>query len=210
MMNRNKYELERLRRYRDPDDEDDANDAAESHGRVKWFGIRLKESYIFRIGFGLVFLMVALLYAKTQLGDRVAWIPNDALWFNLGFLAFMMLLSFTSFSMFYCGSMTFKRQIREMDERMARRDNATPEEVQEIVRQSEKRLNRRAWLRSLFFVIVFVALFPVLGTELLFPWGGVLPFVGALAVVFGGAFVWWYHRQDVADKLRWWAYKVRR
>ena len=113
--------------------------------------------------------MVAVLVAKTQLSNRVAWLPSGALWFELAFLGLIMLMSFTAFSMFYCGSMTYRRQIKETNARMARRDNATPEEVEEVVRQTDKRLNRQSLLRTLLCAAAIVALFPIFGTTVVFP-----------------------------------------
>ena len=50
MINRNKSELERIRRHRDPDD--DVGETDERRGYVKWFGLWLREGSIFRIGSG--------------------------------------------------------------------------------------------------------------------------------------------------------------
>ena len=191
MINRNRSELEIIRRYHDPDDEDRAED---TQGYVKWFGLWLTESSIFRIGFGLCGLMVALLVFKTMLFNRFEWVPNGALWYEFGFLGMIIVLSFTAFSMFYCGAMTLKRQIRDMEVRMARRDNATPEEIEEVIRQTDRRLNRQMMLRALFSALAIIALFPIFGTTLIFPWGNILAFIGALVVVVGGGSTIWYCR----------------
>jgi uncharacterized RDD family membrane protein YckC len=153
--------------------------------------------------------MVALLVAKTQLADRVAWLPNGAIWFELTFLGVIMLMSFVALSMFYCGSMTFKRQIREINARMARSDNATPEEVEAVLRETDKRLNRQALYRALFCVATIAILYPTFGTTLIFPWGGVLAFFGILIVVVGGASTFWYFRTEIAQRLRGWLGRER-
>lgn len=197
MIDRNKSELERIRRYQDLDDDVEAT--GERRGYIKWFGIWLKESSIFRIGFGLCFLMVAVLVAKTQLVDRVAWLPGGALWFEIAFLGLIMLMSFTAFSMFYCGSMTYRRQIRETNARMARRDNATPEEVEEVVRQTDKRLSRQSLQRTLICVAAIIVLYPTFGTTLIFPWGGILPFFGMLLLTLGFMTATLYFRSEIAE-----------
>ena len=202
MIDRNKSELERIRRYHDPDD--DVEDTGERRGYIKWFGIWLKEGSIFRIGFGLCFLMVAVLVAKTQLAKRVAWLPSGELWFELAFLGLIMVMSFTSFSMFYCGSMTYRRQIKEINARMARRDNATPEEVEEVVRQTDKRLNRQSLLRTLLCAGVIIVLYPIFGTTLILSWGGVLPFFGMLILVIGILAAVLYFRSEIAGILSRW------
>lgn len=201
MIDRNRSELELIRRYHDPDDEDRAED---TRGYVKWLGLWLKEGSIFRIGFGLCGLMVALLGVKTMLFNRFEWVPNGALWYEFGFLGIIMVLSFTAFSMFYCGSMTFKRQIRDIEVRMARRDNATPEEIEEVIRQTDKRLNRQTLFRALFSALAIIVLFPIFGTTLIFPWGDVIPFIGALVVVVGGGSTLWYCRGEIMRRLGSW------
>ena len=207
MIDRNKSELERIRRYRDPDE--DAEETGEQRGYIKWFGLWLKEGSIFRIGFGLCFLMVAVLIAKTQLADRVAWLPSGAWWFEIAFLALIMVMSFTAFSMFYCGSMTYRRQIREINARMARRDNATPEEVEEVVRQTDKRLNRQSLLRTLLCAAAIIVLFPIFGTTMIFAWGDILPFFGMLILVIGIMTALLYFRSEIAGMLNRWLAPTR-
>ena len=201
MIDRNRTELERLRRYHDPDD---PAEAEHPRGYVKWFGIWLKEGTIFRVGFGLCFTMVALLVAKTQLSKRVEWLPSGELWFELAFLGLIMLMSFTALSMFYCGSMTFKRQIREVNARMARSDNATPDEVEEVMRQTDKRLNRQVLYRTLFCAAAVAIIYPIFGTTLIFPWGGILAFFGMVIAVMVAVSVPLYFRTEIADHLRRW------
>ena len=207
MINRNKSELERIRRYHDPDD--DAEHADNRTGYIKWFGIWMKEGCIFRIGFGLCFLMVAAVVAKSQLANRVAWLPSGEMWFELVFLGVIMVMSFTSFSMFYCGSMTYRRQIKEMDARMARRDNATPEEVAEVMRQTEKRLNRQSWLRTLLFAAALIILYPIFGAGWIFPWGGVVPYWGVFVVTLGLLTGLLYFRREIAGAIGRWLSPTR-
>ena len=83
-------------------------------------------------------------------------------------------MSFISFTMFRAATNMFRQDIREIDARMARRDHATDEEVQEFVRQSEREMNRRMTRRWIVILAVIVPIFPIFGTKLIFPWGGIL------------------------------------
>ena len=84
MMNRNKQELDLARRYYDPDDYEDT---PRRRDRVSWFGLQLKVATIFRVGFGLGTLMIALVAIRWQFGDRIPWLPVESIWFDIGFLA---------------------------------------------------------------------------------------------------------------------------
>ena len=198
MLNRNRSDLDRARRYYDPDDYEET---AQPRDRVPWFGLYLKVSTVTRVGFGITGLMVLLIFAYWQFADGIAWIPNKTLWFNAVFLVVVMLMSFTSLSMFRAATNMFKQEIREIDARTARRDNATEEEVEEYVRRSEKRMNRTMTKRWIFMLVILGPLYPVIGTNLIFPWGNILFFVAASVVVFGGVIIWCYHRQDVANRI---------
>ena len=200
MMNRNKSQLERINRYRDPDD--GPPDEGDAPQRVPWFGLRLKTATIFRVGFGMVGLMLALICARFTVADRIPGLPHDTLWFNIVFVAVVMLLSFTSFSMFRAATNVFRQEIREIDARMARRDDATEEEVEEYVRQSDKQLNRRMFWRNVYFMAALVILYPTLGSTLIFPWGNIVYFILGMLVALGSAIVWWYYREPLANTLR--------
>lgn len=176
MMNRDKSELDLVRRYYDPDD---LEDTSPLHNRVSWFGLRLRVGTVIGVGFGNAALMVALVVLWWQFGDRIPWLPVEDIRFDIGFLAFIIVMSFISFTMFRAATNMFRQEIREIDTRMARRDRATDEEVQEFVRQSEREMNRRMTRRWIVILVVIVPIFPIFGTKLIFPWGGVGPLAGA-------------------------------
>ena len=205
MIDRNRSELELIRRYQD---RDDFFEAADTRGYVKWFGLWLKEGTVLRIGFGLCLLMLTVLVAKTQVFSRFAWVPNGVAWYEFAFLGVILVISFTSFSLFYSASMAYRRQIRDMEVRMARRDNATPEEVKELLRQTDKRLQRQTLLKLLFCALSIAVLFPIFGTTLIFPWGGILPFIGMLVVVVGGVPTLWYCRGNIGRFFGSWSRKT--
>ena len=73
----------------------------------------------------------------------------------------------------------FRQEIREIDTRMARRDHATDEEVEQFVRQSERDMNRRMTRRWLVILAALVPIVPIFGTKLIFPWGGMGTLIGA-------------------------------
>lgn len=176
MVNRNKSELDLVRRYYDPDD---LEVTPPLQNRVSWFGLRLRVGTVIAVGFGNAALMVALVVLRWQFGDRIPWLPDEGLWFDIAFLAFIIVMSFISFTMFRAATNMFRQEIRAIDTRMARRDHATEEEVQEFVRQSEREMNRRMTLRWIVILAVIVPIFPIFGTKLIFPWGGVGPLAGA-------------------------------
>ena len=176
MVNRNKQELDLVRRYYDPDDLDDASPLS---NRVSWFGLRLRVGTVIGVGFGNAALMVALVVLRWQFGDRMPWLPAEDIRFDIAFLVFIVAMSFVSFTMFRAATNMFRQEIRAIDTRMARRDHATEEEVQEFVRQSERQMNRRMTRRWIVILVVIVPIFPIFGTKLIFPWGGVGPLAGA-------------------------------
>ena len=188
MIHRNPNDLNRRRRYRDPFE--DEEDVSEREGYVKWFGLWLREPTLFAVGFGLAGLMITLVIARALLAGRAHWLPAGELWFEIGFLACIVLMCIVSTSMFVCGSITLRRQFRRMNAQMARWDDATPEEVEEIVRAAERRLNRRMWWRALVWIAGMVALLVIFGTTLLFPWGGTTAFIISMAVAVAMSFVW--------------------
>ena len=206
--NRNRDELELMRRYHDPDDHpNDAADAPAGSGpygrsdRVNWFGIRFKEKTIIITAFSITGLMVVLQSINLLYRSRISWLPQEA-WVSWAFMGLMTLLCFTAFSMFIATKIKFRRDIRESDLRMARRDGATEDEAHEYVRESEKSLDRRLRWRSLFIALVVIILLPTIGTPFLVPWGNPLIAVAVAGVIIGGAFIWWYHRQGLLEKLR--------
>lgn len=179
MVNRNKQELDLVRRYYDPDD---LEDTSPLRNRVSWFGLRLRVGTVIGVGFGNTALMVVLVVLRWQFGDRIPWLPAEDIRFDIAFLVFIVVMSFVSFTMFRAATNMFRQEIREIDTRMARRDHATEEEVQEFVSQSERQMNRRMTRRWIVILAVIVPIFPIFGTKLIFPWGG----MGALA---GAAFL---------------------
>ena len=144
MIDRESSNLRRMRRYTDPFE--DEGGASEREGYVKWLGLWVQERTLFGAGFGIAGLMLALIIARALLVGRVAWLPAGVLWFEIGFLAGIMVMSFLSCSMFVCGSIALRKQIRHMNAQMARWDDATPEEVEEIVRAADRRINRRVFV----------------------------------------------------------------
>ena len=176
MVNRDKSEIDLVRRYYDPDD---FEATPPLHNRVSWFGLRLRVGTVIVVGFGNAALMVALVVLRWQFGDRVPWLPAESIWFDIAFLVFIVAMSFISFTMFRAATNMFRQEIRAIDTRMARRDHATEEEVQEFVRRSEREMNRRMTLRWVVIFAVIVPIFPIFGTKLIFSWGGVGPLAGA-------------------------------
>lgn len=201
MMNRNKSELERARRYHNPDAEDLAKEDS-LPDRVPWFGLQLKTRTVHLVGFGLTGLMIALVCVRWWFADDIPGLPYDTIWFTILFLAAMLVMSYIAISMFRAATNAYRQEIREMDARTAREDNATEEEVEEYVRQSDKKLGRKVLRRNLYFLAAGVVLFPTLGTELIFPWGGVVYFILGMVAFVAVSVVWWYYRYDLANKLR--------
>ena len=194
MIDRESSNLRRMRRYTDPFE--DEGGASEREGYVKWLGLWVRERTLFGAGFGIAGILLTLIIARALLVGRVAWLPAGVLWFEIGFLAGIMVMSFVSCSMFVCGSIALRKQIRHMNAQMARWDNATPEEVEEIVRAADRRLNRRVLWRTVVLVVVVAALCAIFGTTLLFRWGGVPAFVASMVafVAFSFAWSWKGHR----------------
>lgn len=199
MVNRNKRELDRARRHYDPDD---FETTPPLQNRVSWFGLRLRVGTVIAVGFGNAALMVALVVLRWQFGDRIPWLPVEGIWFDIAFLVFIIAMSFVSFTMFRAATNMFRQEIRAIDTRMARRDHATDEEVQEFVRQSEREMNRRMTRRWIVILAVIVPIFPIFGTKLIFPWGGMGALAGAsfLAMVLICAGI--YFSSDMARLVR--------
>ena len=189
MIDRESSNLRRMRRYTDPFEEDEG-ETSEREGYVKWFGLWVRERTLFIVGFSIAGLMLAIIVARTLFAGRVAWLPAGTLWFEIGFLVGIMVMSFVSCSMFVCGSIALRKQIRHMNAQMARWDNATPEEVEEIVRAADRRLNRRVLWRTVVLVVVVAALCAIFGTTLLFRWGGVPAFVASMVAFVALSFAW--------------------
>ena len=190
MIDRDLSQLRRMRRYTDPF-EDEAP-SADREGYVKWLGLWVREPTLFAVGFSLVGVMLALVIARALLVGRAAWLPAGEWWFEIGFLAGIVLMCGVSCSMFVCGSIAVRRQIRHMNAQMARWDDATPEEVEEIVRATDRRLNRRIWTRTILWLIAMAVLFAIFGTTWLLPWGGIAAFVSSMvaAVVVSVLWTW--------------------
>lgn len=188
MIDRNPNDLNRRRRYTDPFE--DEGDGSEREGYVKWLGLWVREPTLFAVGFGLAGLMMALVIARALLAGRAPWLPAGELWFEIGFLISIVLMCLVSTSMFVCGSIAVRQQFRQMNAQMARWDDATPEEVEEIVRAADRRLNRRMWWRAAFWIAAMVTLLVIFGTTLLFPWGGTTAFVISMVVTVTVSFVW--------------------
>ena len=188
MIDRNLRNLRRLRHYPDPFEDEDAS--SEHEGYVKWFGLWVREPTLFAVGFGLAGLMLALVIVRTALASFTTWLPTGALWFNIAFLASIVTLTFVACSMFVCGSIAVRRQIRHMNAQMARWDDATPEEVEEIVRAADRRINRRILWRTVCWMIAMAALFAIFGTTWLFAWGGPPAFIASTLVVVAVILAW--------------------
>ena len=188
MIDRNLRNLRRMRRYTDPFEDEDPS--AEHEGYVKWFGLWVKERTLFIVGFGIAGLMLVLILARALLAGRAAWLPTGTLWSEIGFMVGVLVMSFISCSMFVCGSIAVRRQIRHMNAQMARWDDATPEEVEEIVRAADRRLNRRTLWRALVWVVVVAACCAIFGTPLLFSWGGTAAFAASMVALVLVSF-WW-------------------
>ena len=180
--------LRRMRRYTDPFE--DEGPSPDREGYVKWFGLWVREPTLFAVGFSLAGVMLGLVMARALLVGRAAWLPAGEWWFEIGFLAVIVLMCGVSCSMFVCGSVAVRRQIRHMNAQMARWDDATPEEVEEIVRAADRRFYRRIWRRTVFWLVVMVALLVIVGTTWLFPWGGTVAFVASIAAVVVASVVW--------------------
>ncbi len=177
-----------MRRYTDPFEDDEPSPDRE--GYIKWFGLWVKEPTLFAVGFGLAGLMLALVIARTILASFTTWLPTGALWFNIAFLASIVTLTFVACSMFVSGSIAVRRQIRHMNAQMARWDDATPEEVEEIVRAADRRINRRIFWRTVCWMVAMAALFAIFGTTWLFPWGGPAVFIASTLAVVAVILAW--------------------
>ena len=188
MIDRESSNLRRMRRYTDPFE--DEGGASGREGYVKWFGLWIRERTLFVVGFGIAGFMLALIIARALLLGRVAWLPTGEWWFEIAFLTGILVMSFVSCSMFVCGSMAIRQQIRQMNAQMARWDDATPEEVEEAVRAADRRLNRRMWWRGAVWIAAMVVLLVVFGTPLLFPWGGTAGFIISTVVAVTLSFLW--------------------
>ena len=188
MIDRESSNLRRMRRYTDPFE--DEGGVSEREGYVKWFGLWVKERTLFVVGFGIAGLMLTLIVARALLAGRAAWLPTGTLWFEIGFLVGILVMSFVSCSMFVCGSIALRRQIRHMNAQMARWDNATPEEVEEIVRAADRRLNRRVLWRAVVWVAVIATCCAIFGTTLLFHWGGAPAFAASMVAFVAVSFAW--------------------
>ncbi len=202
MIDRNLYELSRMRRYTDPfEDEEPSPD---QEGYVKWFGLWVKEPTLFAVGFVLAGFLVALVIARALLVGRADWLPAGEWWFEIGFMAIIVLMCGVSCSMFICGSIAVRRQIRHMNARIARWDDATPDEVEQIVRAADRRLNQRILWRVVFWLAAMGGLFAIFGTTLLFPWGGTPAFIASTAAAVVVSVLWnWQANRVFAFANRW-------
>lgn len=200
MIDRESSNLRRMRRYTDPFE--DEGGVSEREGYVKWFGLWVKERTLFVVGFGIAGLMLTLIVARALLAGRAAWLPTGTLWFEIGFLVGILVMSFVSCSMFVCGSIALRRQIRHMNAQMARWDDATPEEVEEIVRAADRRLNRRVLWRTVVWVAVIAALCAIFGTTLVFRWGGVPAFVASMVAFVVLSFAWSWQGNRILSLVR--------
>ena len=188
MIDRDLSHLRRMRRYADPFE--DAEPSADREGYVKWFGLWVREPTLFAIGLSLAGAMLALVITRALLVDRAAWLPAGEWWFEIGFLASIVLMCGVCCSMLVCGSIAIRRRIRHMNAQMARWDDATPEEVEEIVRAADRTFNRRIWRRTIFWLVAMAALFVIVGTTWLFPWGGTVAFVASVVAAVAASVVW--------------------
>lgn len=187
MIDRNLRNLRWMRRYEDPFDDEPS---PEREGYVKWCGLWVKEPTLFAAGFGLAGLMLALVLIRAALASYTAWLPTGALWFEIAFLASIVTLTLVACSMFVCGSIAVRRQIRHMNAQIARWDDATPQEVEEIVRAADRQLNRRILWRVVLWLAALGALYAAFGTTLLFTWGGLPAFVASAAVAVAVSLLW--------------------
>lgn len=198
MVNRNRSDLELARQHHDPGDDDDM---FRGPGPASWFGIRMKTSTIIPLGFSISGVMFVLIFARWLLADRIPGLPHESLWFDIGFAGVTILMSMISLSMFVAASNVYRREIRETRARIARHDNATDEEVEQIVQQSEKQMDRRMLRRLIVWMALIIALVVVLGSNLVFPWGGTLAFATGALVLFIGGLLWAWRGQDIVEKL---------
>ena len=169
---------------------EDAEPSPDHEGYIKWFGLWIREPILFTVGFGLAGVMLALVIIRAVLVSYTTWLPTGALWFEIAFLASIITLTFVACSMFVSGSIAVRRQIRNMNAQIARWDDATPEEVDEIVREADRRLNRRIFWRVLLWLTAMAVLFAVFGTTFLFAWGGSMAFVVSTVVAVAVNLVW--------------------
>ena len=199
MANRNKSELDRARRYHGADD---FEDIPPPRDRVRWFGLRLKVSTVMLVGFGNGALMVALVAIRWQFAHLTPWLPVESIRFDIAFLALIIAMSFISFTLFRSATNMFRQDIRDIDERMARRDHATEEEVQEYVRTSEREMGWRMFKRWMVILAVIIPVIPIFGTRLIFPWGGLgsLSVAVFLTMILVCAAI--YFSQRISDALR--------
>ena len=182
MMNRDKSELEQARSFQVGEYGDEGRTAPRD--RYPWFGLQLKPVTVYVVGFGLGWIGMGLICLRWTVADRIPGLPHESVWFNVGFHLLIMLMSFISISMFLSASRVLRQDIREIDARMARQDHATEEEVQEYVRRSENDMNRQMVVLGLSLVAAVVLSYILLGTTLVFSWGGIVPFAGAVLAKF--------------------------
>ena len=202
MIDRDLSDLSRMRLYRDPFE--DGEVSSDHEGDVKWLGLWLKERTLFVVGLALAGILISLVITKSLLAGHASWLPTGTLWFEIGFLACIVLMSIVSCSMFICGSLAIRREIREMNAQMARWDDATPEEVEAIVRESDRRLNRRILWRALFWLAAMLVLFAIFGTTLLFHWGGTAAFVVSMVAAVVASAMWtWRANRILSLANRW-------
>lgn len=196
---RTKDEIRRIPQNDDPDD-------AAMPERIRYFGGRLA------LKPGWAKLAAALILGVSLSGHLVrgvdgsvvSWWPDYAA-LNYTLLAFR--LTLVGLSM-YLYLKTLARTEREFEVKLARYSRAEEHTLEEAARY-RNRFYRNRLLVTAAVILVIIGLFVLIGTDLVFSWGGLLPYFGVMLALVAAvclAYPVLLFHEEIISNLRWWAY----
>lgn len=191
---RTKDEISRI-----PQDDDPDGDPLPERVRYFWGRLALRPGY--------AKLAAAVMVAVSLSGHLVRsigwWPDSDTL--DYAVITFRFLLIGLAM---YLYTKTLRHTEREFETKLARTSRAEEHTQEEAVRYRNT-FYRWRFLLSIALTIFAVGMFALIGTKLVFPWGGFLLFMGVMlglvAAVFVAYLVLLFH-EEIISNLRWWAY----
>lgn len=94
---------------------------------------------------------------------------------------------------------TMARALHRSRQHLARLDGATDEEARQ---ESDRYLVRNLFLRLALYAVVIVGIWVLLGSPWVFPWGGLLPYAGALVALVAVFTLYMIFRERMVTTLR--------
>ena len=125
------------------------------------------------MGMATAAFMVMLFAVRT---DRF---PDSSVW-GWVILGVGLAALFGSTGLCLVSGWAMAKALRSSKIRLARLDGATNEEA---IRESNRFLWRNVYIRALAYALAAVTLWVALGTQLVFPWGGLFPYLGGIGLL---------------------------